>query len=73
MNEHDKIFLNKVNPPWFAHIYREINGEVDELSKKVVGPLEDFFHFKEILDGVVLDRRGIIYVYLLISGILMVF
>ena len=44
---------------YFSHVYREFNFEADEISKKVVVPLEDFILFEEFLDGEILDSGNL--------------
>ena len=39
----------------FGHIYREFNVEDDELSKRAMGPLDDFIFFEEVLEGEIID------------------
>ena len=50
---------------WFsdkalAHIYRYFNCVAGSLSKKVVGHMDGFMHFEEIVDDCMIDKGSIV-------------
>ena len=61
--------LLKTSPEiYFHHIYKELNGVVDILSKKAIGTKEGFILYEEFMDETLVGYGKLKVYYILVTG-----